>query len=62
MKKTNEKVNEEIEKIDYIDYIRATSDLSELSMENRIYIAGIDKGMLMQKNLSDKKENSHDKN
>ncbi|MBM7836461.1 hypothetical protein [Clostridium sardiniense] len=50
----NEKVNKEIKKI---DYIRAVSDLSELSMENRIYIAGMARGMLMQKNLSDKKEN-----
>lgn len=44
------------DKIRNIDYIRAVSDLNELDLEGRTYIAGIAKGMVLQKNFSMKKE------
>lgn len=44
----NLNVNKEIKKIDYIKII---ADISQLSLENRIYVAGMAKGMLMQRQL-----------
>lgn len=44
------------DKLKNIDYIRTVSDLNDLDLEQRTYIAGIVKGMFLQKNLSMQKE------
>lgn len=45
-------LNQEIKKI---DYIRAIADLSQLNIEDRAYVAGMAKGMLMQKQLREQR-------
>ena len=49
-------INQEIKKI---DYIRAIADLSQLTLEDRAYVAGMAKGMLMQRHLKEQRNVSN---